>query len=490
MKRFIFIILILLLINSIIVAGEKRKVSYSLSAYLNETLKKSIEYQTYKKELESYRALKSYYKDYYIPYFKTTPYFSYDLSPSSRTYEVVDELEDTVYNYDFTLSQNTPLGSSISFDFDNSYTTTNNASATWNPMHNNSISLTLSQPLLKGFANNYSIKNIKDSEVDYYISQKNYEKNLVNLYISLINAYWDFYVASEELLIKEASYKRALDQFEFTKINIEKGLLPANDIYVVEESLISFQNNLEIAKNDFENKKYNFSKFLELRIEDNESIEIIGLEKPSDKIILSQSYSLLKEKLYENHYDYIIQELNVRKAEITYKYNKNQVFPQLDLSLSLALSGISDTFEESMNQVMGANSYYGLVGLTFRLPFYYGFLKSNIIYARSALEQEKFELKKIERDMLVDLSKAYNQVVLSQKQYKLKIRIATLAKLKLQAEEEKYREGISTLNDLVIFQRELDEAQNSLISALVYWNKYYNNLLYMVGGIKDLYEIE
>jgi outer membrane protein TolC len=178
-------------------------------------------------------------------------------------------------------------------------------------------------------------------------------------------------LALEDLKIQGESMARAESQFNSTTEYIAKGILPRSDIYIVEENLIAFQNQLLTAKHTLNTRLREFNKYVSAPAD---QIPVLT-DHPQSNLSLWETESVLLEKLKTRYAPYLKEKLAYEKSILTWNYQKNQTLPVLDLLLQMSLSGVSDNFENASSQLTGADNYGALVGLTFESPLFLRYLK-------------------------------------------------------------------------------------------------------------------
>jgi outer membrane protein TolC len=478
--------ILFLLACSIAASATEEKpalVKFDLPTFLKTAMLSSPEAAILAKQLKSETFNYRQNKNYYIPTLAFEPKLTRDKVQSSSTIQEVDTIDENELSSELTLSQELPLGSSVSLSYDNSWRETNDASSVFNPQLSSDLSLTFSQPLLKGFYNNSSIYDLELSRIELAIEQRSIHQQVLTLVAEIIDTYWNLYLAQEDLKNQGESVSRAESQFDSTREYIEKGILPRSDIYIVEENLIAFQNQFLDAKNKLNLRLREFNKFVSAPADQMPVLT----DKPQSNLSLLESETAMLATLKNQYAPYLEAKLAYEKSMLTWKYQKNQTLPVLDLLLQMSLSGVSDNFENASSQLTGTDNYSALFGLTFESPVTFRYLKEKKLKAQMDMEIKGLELAKAERDMPILLKNQLDDFWLREKQFHLSSQIAELAEKKLKAEEEKYKAGIARLTDLVVFQKQLDQARREVLRILIEWHKSYNQLFVTLGTLDEKY---
>lgn len=325
--------------------------------------------------------------------------------------------------------------------------------------HDATLLFALSQSLLDGGwrAGAYSGPALAD--VDAEIERQRYVASLNQLLVDVESAYWELAFAEADHAIKTRSRDRAQTQFEATRENIRRGILAEADIYVVEENLVFFQSQLARAEQSRTAARRRLAQLLagnpDTALAPGDALAI------PDRLQLPAADDAIATALERNP-DLVTETLRVRRANISLAFEENRALPQLDVSGSLALNGLAGVDDPPWAQVAAADRVDARAGVVFSVPLNWDADRAGEERAaadkRAALERlagaelrVRFEVA----DLLTALDTGHERLELAR-------RLVKLAEAKLDAEVEKYENGISTLNDVVRFQRDLD---SSLIGA-------------------------
>jgi outer membrane protein TolC len=167
--------------------------------------------------------------------------------------------------------------------------------------------------------------------------------------------------------------------------------------------------------------------------------------------------------------------LQLERAELQVRLEDQQALPDLGLSASVGLLGQGEDRAESLGEVASAGRPDLRVGLSFELP-----LSWDVQYARARGAQTDRQRRSLEldgaavdvrfrlQDLRTTLDAQMRRLGLSQKSVEL-------ARLKLDAEEDRYKSGISSLEAVSRFQRDLDNAlineRRARVDLLVNWSR-------------------
>jgi len=304
----------------------------------------------------------------------------------------------------------------------------------------NELSLSVSQPLLKDAWLAGGALPLREADLLAAVQKEIYRGELNALIASIDGAYWDLALAESDLQIKTRSRDRAKQQYEDTKENIRRGIIADVEIYIVEENVVFFEQELLRTDQVLRLARRRLAELLAL---DPETIldaedELVGPSlslpdrQPTVDVGLQQSPVILA------------QARRTELAAVRFRYAWNQALPSLTVSAGMKL------FRYPTPE---AN-----VGLTLAVPLDRGAISAGVENARIDNERAEVELRNQQARVQFELENAITDLELNVRLLSLATKRVELAELKLSAQNDKYKNGISTLADVVRFQRDLDEA--------------------------------
>ena len=321
----------------------------------------------------------------------------------------------------------------------------------------------ITQPLIRDAWGQGNLLEV--SELDMLIQKSLFLEQLNAFLVEVDQAYWNLALAQADLEIKEKSVQRATRQFEDTTENVRRGILAPGEVYVVEENLVFFQA-----------QKIRAIQTLKLAQAELARVLFLPPETPlqaTEPLVWDGAVEFersLKEGLKHNP-ALQAQRLLLEQARAQTAFDRNQISPRLDLEASAELVSTADDTGRAWQEVVEAQNPDWRVGVVFEIP-----LVRQADYARVESAQVAATRAQRGRDQIsMELqSRLYQlRVQLQQGQALLALakRGVSLSLQKLEVEMQKYQSGLSTLFNVVQFQRDLDEArigeQQATVSLLL-----------------------
>jgi outer membrane protein TolC len=315
------------------------------------------------------------------------------------------------------------------------------------------IGMSLTQPLLKDGWRAGAASEMRQEDLEAAIQRESFRSYLNDFLVEVDAAYWDLAFGQANIEITRRSLERAKSQYEDTKENIRRGLLPETDVYVVEENVVSFEQQLLAAEQDLTSASSRMAALLQ----QHPGSRYIAVDALDFDPVLPDAAEATREAL-EDHPSLAARRLSLEKAHVKLSYAKNQALPSLDLSASFSLNGVSGSAAEAWSEVSAADKPAFGVGLSFSMPLWLGPELANVHGGEAETKRQLLALKLEETRLAFAVRDALAQLETQKKKLVLAQRIYQLAEKKLEAEVEKYKNGVSRLPEVVRFQKELDSA--------------------------------
>ena len=112
--------------------------------------------------------------------------------------------------YDLSLSQALPTGTTVSADA----SIGGSISSIYTDQYSGHVGLTITQSLLKGLGLGYNMANLRKARIDVEISQLELKAVAEQTTADVETAYWDLFLAKEEIRIRRRSMELAERQMD------------------------------------------------------------------------------------------------------------------------------------------------------------------------------------------------------------------------------------------------------------------------------------
>ncbi len=326
-----------------------------------------------------------------------------------------------------------------------------------NPFHSSELIITITQPLIKGFGSEVQESRVRAAETDLEADRLRAEHRAMELISETASAYWDLYFAREDLEASGISLRLAQSTLEEVKAKINAGTLAPVEIYKAEaEAAIREERFLSARKGVFDAEDA-------LRAIMNSTEwhgEIVPVEKPPEPIESPALDNILADA-FANRRDLMQAQSELRSKEIMEKYYGNQMLPELNLVGSAGTSGLDRDLGKAFEGTTSGDFYSWEIGLALEIPVGNRAQKGRYLKASHETELLELRIRELRQEITVEVREALRALELARESVRASARSKRASEKRLEAEEERFRLGMATLNDVLRFQEEYAEALSS-----------------------------
>ncbi|MDW7761810.1 MAG: TolC family protein [Acidobacteriota bacterium] len=420
----------------------------------------------------------------------TSHFNKQDTNSASFSFLDASETVTTLQNdYSLQIAQVIPTGANFALGLTGYMTDTNRRFQSINPRYGNTLRFTFSQPLLKDFGPKMSRRDILVAKNNRDVSEQLFQQALEDTVYSAESAYWNLVYSIENLKVRRQSLKLAQELLEKNRAEIQAGTLAPIEILTAEADVATREADILEAETLVRNFEDLLKTIINLpaEFEDVESVRIRPTDAPS---VRREDLSLdraLKTAMARRP-DLQASRIDLRTRELNMSYARNQLFPDLRLQASYWSPGISgdQILYEGGNALTGAvigivpggssdalrdavNFRYKNWSVGLSLSFPLNNILTRALYKQNklGLEQARIRLQNSEQRAFLEIRNAVRTAEANYLRISAYRAARELAQRKLEAEEEKFKVGLSTNYFILQYQRDLASAQIMELRALV-----------------------
>ncbi len=320
------------------------------------------------------------------------------------------------------------------------------------PTKNESYSIGLSG------SQNLSIYNFLQGVEAYYNnneSEFNYYYNLNELIYNTITLYLNCYTAEKLLEVR----KKAVERSEYYKSKVDEmfKLGSASRADLLKAEVSNLQAQLEYIKAEKTQKEL-ISQFKSL-LDINEDVE---LSLPTPDIFID-SLNVFKDKVLKDNFELIAMRNSIASMRLKLAENITQYLPSIYLRGNYGYSG--SEFPDSKEEWDLKDSYS--IGFGLSMPIFAGFKRiNNTIVQKMQLDIEVLNLKKKEKDILLEIENSYNNYLESRKMLEISEKNVLVATESMEATRLRFEMGEASIIELLSSEEDLLNAHYNLELAM------------------------
>ena len=230
-------------------------------------------------------------------------------------------------------------------------------------------------------------------------------QQLITSVTAVINAYYELIFAQQNVQVQQQALDLAQTQLDQDKQRVQIGTLAILSVQQDESqvaqaraSLIAAQSTLDTDQNTLKNLLTDsYSKTHDVDIQPTAT-----LEAPLQSFDLQESWG----KGMTERPDLLQARLSVERQGIQLKFDRNQLFPELDLLGSYGFSGASREYDGTFDQVREGNAPNYYYGAQLKMPLSNVGPRNTVKSDKVTLQQLLLKLKQLEQNIMVEIDNA------------------------------------------------------------------------------------
>ncbi|MBE7503936.1 MAG: TolC family protein [Verrucomicrobiales bacterium] len=342
-----------------------------------------------------------------------------------------------------------------------------------------------SQPLLRNFWIDSARLNISLSRKSLETSELSLRNQIINTITSVEIAYYELIAARETISVAEVALRLAEQLLRENKKRVEVGVMAPLDEKEAASQVAASRANLLGAQNSYASRQNQLKSLLGDQFVAWHDVQL----EPAEPLTAEPTTFSLQDSWSRGitlRPDLLQAKVDLERRNITLRYQKNQLFPQLDLTGTYAQSGSGTEFSDSLSAIYSGNYPEYSFGTVLSIPLAGNRqARTNVRISKAEIEQALLRLKQIEQNVMVQIADAIAQARTSYQQVQATKEAQEFAAEALSAEEKKLENGKSTSFQVLQLQRILTTRAYEYIRARVDYSAALARLAQVEGSTLD-----
>ena len=405
-------------------------------------------------------------------------------SSLAKSRNVSQPTDPTIPSGRETESYNIGVGQKLSFGADWSaafFTSTDDAPGFnfYNPFKVSGVQVTLKVPLLDGRGREQTLESLTLARTNVNISRYDLHRQAQDTMQAVENSYWDLVAARSALGVAERKLKRAQDLLNLNKKKVEVGTLAPIEITVADADVAASEEGLIGAQITLADAQDALMQLLALpRTSPAWDAEIVPLDAP---VFERQTFDLEQviEQALISRPEIQQARIDLNDKELLVRNAKRRKLPNADLDMSATSSGdsldvmnlMNEGFRESVEEIPDIVNYNYRLALNVSIPL--GNKAAKADFAIAQLNRTRSEILLADQELAIrtEVRSSVRGVMSGIKRVDAAGVSVALQKKKLEAEQKKFDNGMSTSFEVLSFQNDLADAELSEIRAVLNYTK-------------------
>jgi outer membrane protein TolC len=359
---------------------------------------------------------------------------------------------------------------------------------TINPTLSSNLALNVTQPLLRNFGRTVNERLVVQARLGRDTSAYSFVTAVQTAIQTADSAYWDLVYAVENLTAKQEALKIAKDLNRITRIKIDVGAAAPIDIVQTEVTIAQREQDIITAEGLIGDAQDRLRRLLNVQTIPDWNRPIVPTDRPTKNQLrepFSPDVNQGFETALRTRPEIRQALLMIESKKVTLAYQKNQLFPRLDLSAGYGVSGLGArtlvtnpdgttdqlNYSDALNQIGRGDYPAWNVGIVFAVPIGNRAARGNAAIASADLELARTNFAIAKANLNVEVRAASRGLDTGFRTVQAAAKARELAERNLDAEKKKYENGMSTTFQVASVANDLTTAVTAELQAIANYLK-------------------
>jgi outer membrane protein len=345
------------------------------------------------------------------------------------------------------------------------------------PFENSSgfASITGTQPLLKNFLFDDSMLTIRIAKNRLKYSEQTLRQQIMAKISTLEQAYYDLIYNRENVLVQEKAVELAERLVAENRKKLEVGTLAPLDLQSAEAQAASSRAAVIAARSQLGTQERVVKQIISEEYSGWAFVELVPtgtLTAQPPIVSLQDSWN----KGLTQRPELVQAKLDIEQSGIQLKYDRNQLFPELDIFGTYGYNGTGREYSDFFYDVQQQNRPFYTYGGSITIPLTRTTTRNTYKSDKAKLQQNVLALKNLEQTVMIAIDNDIGTIRANFDQVHATRTAREYQESALDAEQKKLESGKSTTYTVLQVQRDLTSARGAEIQALDTYNKSLSQL--------------
>ena len=340
-----------------------------------------------------------------------------------------------------------------------------------NPLYENTLELTFTHPLLQNFGIAVNRAPIRQGELREQIAEQGVIQAILDTVFAVHQGYWELVFRIQDLAAKQQSQTLAEDFLAENTVRVELGTLAPIELVQAETRVKTREGDVIVAEAALREADDKLKTILNIpesmgswsvRLQPTDSPHF----EPDMAVAVDEQVSIAMRQ----RPDYLSSQLDIRVRESLRDEARNLSLPRLDIIGVGRLNAHDAKLGDSLSNIQDADGYQWAAGLQMEITL--GDRARRVLIDKRSLElrQALVDQRQLMVAIVQQIRQAVRNIDSSVERVEVTRSATMLARTQLEAEQEKFRLGLSTSFNVLEFQEVLTNALSNETLALSDYN--------------------
>lgn len=339
----------------------------------------------------------------------------------------------------------------------------------------------LSQPITSLYGYNSIKSSLKQAELAYERSNKELNREQLNLNYNVSSAFYDLLSVQKGAEIALANLDRQKEAYELAKNKYEAGLIKEVDALQMEVDLADAQNNYDMARINMSSSENRFKELIGIEFKDS---VLLSTEFKYESILVDPEKAV--ELAMQNRLEIREQDIQTELNKLNLKRQKSEGMPQINLNayyekagysgMSGTNAGMTSSWNNTFKDFLNRPQNYGL-GLSVSIPILdFGENKALVRAAEARLKQNLYRKEEVTRGIESEVRNLVAELNNSLSRLKLLEKNVLVAEKSFEITRQRFVDGDIDSQSLALERNRLNNAYTSHLRAYINYQLQLSNL--------------
>ena len=424
------------------------------------------------------------------PYLFAYANFQHSTTPQSNIFLTgVNPLTDNSRVYQFGYGQSFLTGTNYQLTFSSFRNLFNSPYFSLSPYNSGNLDLYITQNLLQGRSIGVNNRNIRVAKNNMKVTGLQLKRQVITTTSAILNLYWDLVSFNEDMRIKRQALETAQKLYDDNRKQVELGTLPAIEVTRAAAEVSQRKEDLLISQTNVAQQETILKNSLSRNgiaspwLDDVHIIPLDRIQVP-EKEDLKPTADLIRQALASRP-EIQQTKINIESSLVNLGGSRNALLPVLQAFAEFtnhALSGSVNSVDNGSSApadpyfVGGYGNFLGQIfrrnfpdytaGFSLNIPFRNRAAQADYVTDQLSLRQSELQLQRTVSQVRVDVKNAVIGLQQARARYEAAVATRALAQQTLEAEQNRFKFGQSTIPLVVQAQRDLANDQSAETQAM------------------------
>ncbi len=354
-----------------------------------------------------------------------------------------------------------------------------------NPAYTSDLSLSVTQPLLRGAGSAVNRAGVERSKLGLSIAHLGYKGSVLQVIRDTEAAYYNLVFTRGQLAVKQHSLLLAQRLYDENKARRSTGVATDLDVLTAEVGVATARSGVVTAEQEMHNSE---DALLALtgHVEFNTRIGAVQLPAPpASPASFARSYQLARE----SQPGLKATEAAIKQFELDAATAKNSALPTLNLGGAVGYNGTDRSYGSALDQATSGEARNWQLDLSLSIPWGLHGDRARYRGALAGLRQEQASLQQIDQTLVVNVRTAVRAVETSEQRVGIFTQATELAVKQYELQLARFKAGLATSRQVLETQDDLESARVNELQARVSFHTALSYLHALDGSSLERYHV-